>query len=1117
VSPGARCVGLATEGTAFHAVAPTAAEIATMVTVGRALEGQVPHAQDFADAAVILGGAKLGIHGAKAIERRLQDVYQRTGSTPREVMAQAEKDPTVMQDLVAENRTPMTAGTEAAIPRAAEGYLNPVEREAERRLAQTFASDFTAAVDAYGKIPETEGGKIINTDLARELSRDYAASKESRSSLAAAVHEPASWFAKQLYARALAAPPETGRVLFTAGGTGAGKSSALDKMPTLKADADVIYDTNMNSFGSARTKIDQALASGREAGIVWTYRDPVEAFANGTLSRAEKRGRTVRLEAHIETHAGMPTAIRALMDHYKGDERVRFFGIDNSLGEKNAQPVAIEELLKKGYNSRENEYVQAARQAYAEGRISDRVYRATLGEEPPALAGSGAGARGQPEQAGGQGLRELSEGELAAAAGGAATAPPLVPPLPARPAASPQPTGPQQAVLDRLSVGEGQKRAYTLDKFYTDMKDELFPIRRLVDAIREDDTLGASKDPYKLARLTRGVAGKAQQFLEISPYRFDTYENVGKSFRAIVEPLKDDLDGLRSYLVAKRALELDKRGIETGVPLDEAKAVVRDGGKYEQAQKDLLDYQDHLVRYLVDAGVLTKEGAASMRDANRDYVPFFRLIDDEGVKGAGRGFSVRSPVKRIKGSTRKIIDPLESIVKNTYLFTQLAENNAPGVALVDLAQKYGRDDLVKKSSASPKPVQIQAQEVEAFLEAHGMDKAEAEAFTIFRRGFVQPAENEIVVYRDGKREIYEVPREVAATFKALDREAAGFITKILAIPAKTLRAGATLAPDFMLRNFNRDQLSATILSQNGYVPVLDFMRGFMSIAKKDDDFQAWLKSGGERHHDLDGPALPAGAPRPSSSAPKACAKRVWNGVKAPIELCASPPRWWRTRPAWANSSAPAAKAARPGAGSRLRAREVTLDFARMGAKTRALNMITAFWNAQVEGVDRTVRAFKDAPLATTDEGGRHGDHCPRCSSGGRTTTIRAGRKSPIGSAISSGSCSRRSTFTGSRSPSSWACSSDLSRSACSTSSWMTSPTRARPRRLDREGLPAGRHAHGRRADPGAHDEPQLLHRPAARARQPGEAAPGISVLALHHRGHEGARPPGGRRARPAGR
>jgi hypothetical protein len=68
-----------------------------------------------------------------------------------------------------------------------------------------------------------------------------------------------------------------------------------------------------------------------------------------------------------------------------------------------------------------------------------------------------------------------------------------------------------------------------------------------------------------------------------------------------------------------------------------------------------------------------------MREANRDYVPFFRLMDRRQGRRAGqRDVGALNPIKAIKGSERKVVDPLESIVKNTYLYTALAERNAVG-------------------------------------------------------------------------------------------------------------------------------------------------------------------------------------------------------------------------------------------------------------------------------------------------------------------------------------------------------------------------------------------------------------------------------------------------------
>lgn len=82
-------------GPVTRALVPTAAQIGTMATVGKGLEGQLPEPQDFLDAALVIGG----LHGAGVVAGKLRTVYARTGKQPAEVVADAAADPTIRADL----------------------------------------------------------------------------------------------------------------------------------------------------------------------------------------------------------------------------------------------------------------------------------------------------------------------------------------------------------------------------------------------------------------------------------------------------------------------------------------------------------------------------------------------------------------------------------------------------------------------------------------------------------------------------------------------------------------------------------------------------------------------------------------------------------------------------------------------------------------------------------------------------------------------------------------------------------------------------------------------------------------------------------------------------------
>jgi hypothetical protein len=269
---------------------------------------------------------------------------------------------------------------------------------------------FDRAVAEYATRPDSMGGKVLNTDIARELSPHYMADRTQ----SASVHEPASAFIKELYAQKLAEPVPAGEhavVLFTAGGTGAGKSTGLslpEVSPTV-ASAHIIYDTNMNTFASADQKIAQAIAAGHDAAIVYVNRDPVDALVNGAIPRAMRQeqefgsGRTVPLEEHLKTHEGALTTVQAIAAKYGSTGRVSVVGVNNSLGKGNARVEPIGNFHHYNNINLIGELHEALDRSYAAGQVSAATYAGFNGAAPPAHLGKQDGA--------GNGARDQLEGQ----------------------------------------------------------------------------------------------------------------------------------------------------------------------------------------------------------------------------------------------------------------------------------------------------------------------------------------------------------------------------------------------------------------------------------------------------------------------------------------------------------------------------------------------------------------------------------------------------------------------------------------------------------------------------------------------------------------------------------
>jgi hypothetical protein len=60
----------------------------------------------------------------------------------------------------------------------------------------------------------------------------------------------------------------------------------------------------------------------------------------------------------------------------------------------------------------------------------------------------------------------------------------------------------------------------------------------------------------------------------------------------------------------------------------------------------------------------------------------------------------KNPIKSIKGSERNTIDPIESVIKNTYLYLSLAERNAVGNAFVKMAKDSGNPGYLPEESSA---------------------------------------------------------------------------------------------------------------------------------------------------------------------------------------------------------------------------------------------------------------------------------------------------------------------------------------------------------------------------------------------------------------------------------
>jgi hypothetical protein len=145
------------------------------------------------------------------------------------------------------------------------------------------------------------------------------------------------------------------------------------------------------------------------------------------------------------------------------------------------------------------------------------------------------------------------------------------------------------------------------------------------------------------------------------------------------------------------------------------------------------------------------------------------------------------------------------------------------------------------------------------------------------------------------------------------------------------------------------------------------MRGAFSLAKKDQDFQNWLKSGGANAALVSMDREYLQMQLDTLTEVQGVTRKAWNVATRPFEILRITSELIENATRLGEfkrvSGGLTEKAAIQEGG--MASREVTVDFARMGAKTRAMSLISAFFNAAVQGEERVIRAFAENPVGTT--------------------------------------------------------------------------------------------------------------------------------------------------------
>ena len=515
------------------------------------------------------------------------------------------------------------------------------------------------------------------------------------------------------------------------------------------------------------------------------------------------------------------------------------------------------------------------------------------------------------------------------------------------------------------TVKERAKKAKL--KFVEDWVDDKVGLKRVTESYERatGERLATKDDPYKMARLAQNSSvARAQMLVEgdkpelVKAALNKVYGDIidkGITIKGVLKELdaspelkgqqeylkdggfKNWHEALDSLLVARRQAELQTIYADYKGPMSraDAQAIIERAPKaLNDAAQKIYAYNDNILRILKENGMIKSEVYDALTDKYRNYVPMARDFTDEaglekGFGMGGQGFgNVRAALKSIseEGSTRQVVSPLESIVKNTYAMLNLVERNRVGQTFVKMAEGDRVGKLVEEVS-----------------------------------GAANTKDSTFSVWVDGKKKVYQTEPEIYRAIMSVNKDTANIITKLLSPPAKLLRAGATLTPDFAIKNIMRDSFSAAVFSRYGFRPIIDHAAGLFHMAQQDALFHEYKASGAlmSTMVGLDRDYIQGSL----KGLYKKDMAHYWNHYN-PVQVL----RGFSEALETATRLGEYGRAVGKGVSvedAALSARDISLDFSKHGVYGKNANKIIAFFNAGVQEPARIIQAFKENPKGTS--------------------------------------------------------------------------------------------------------------------------------------------------------
>jgi hypothetical protein len=377
------------------------------------------------------------------------------------------------------------------------------------------------------------------------------------------------------------------------------------------------------------------------------------------------------------------------------------------------------------------------------------------------------------------------------------------------------------------------------EEFRTLVLDEFHPIlKHLGDRV------------YKLHRMLNGVHASIEALMRHGKLKLDDDGNIvadgrNRGFAVWAKKHGKDAVNVLRWAAAERSKELERDNpewLKNEEFLTEAKreriykeigAAPEGGGTWESLHAEFDEFHQSILDIAEKAGLIDSVVREDWRDLI--YVPFYRVFEDtatreEFLANPRKAKDIAAKVKPIKGSARKIGEPIENVIANWgYMIQESMRNQARAEAYVSAKMLNAVSDLMRD---------IDYQEIKhTIINDKGVITYETERGDDMVLSFLE----------NGKRKYFAV--HDADLYYALTTMNAQHFGKLFnaffGMPKRLLTYGATFGPAFRVANAVRDTLHTWMITPGmSFTPFLSTFKGFMSSMREDEHYVAALAAGG---------------------------------------------------------------------------------------------------------------------------------------------------------------------------------------------------------------------------------------------------------------------------------